>query len=75
MKKDFPENSASRIIKRIRKQESMSVERFADEIGVTSMSVMYWESGKNFPSRKNISKMINKFKVSENDFVKEGFFK
>lgn len=48
----------------IRKENKMSQEKFAEELGVTRQTVSNWENYKNYPDINTLIKISDRFKVS-----------
>ena len=50
-------------IRRLREREGLSQTAFAGRLGVTKETVGRWESGRTFPRRTHLDKMIADFTV------------
>lgn len=51
-------------IKKVRKSNNLSMEKFGERIGITKSSVSLLESGKNSPSEQTIKLICKEFNVS-----------
>ena len=56
-------NLGDKLIK-LRKDNKMSQEQFAEEIGVTRQTVSNWENYKNYPDISTIVKISDIFNIS-----------
>ena len=55
-------------IKEIRKKNNLTQEGFCEMIGIEPSSLSNVENGKSFPSMQTVLKIMEKFKVSAQDF-------
>ena len=60
MKKDFNRN----FLKALRQEKNLTQQALADELGVSSVTVRNWESGRKSPSRKNRECLEEFFDIS-----------
>ena len=58
-------------IRRLREREGLSQTAFAGRLGVTKETVGRWESGRTFPRRTHLDKMIADFAVCADDIMSE----
>lgn len=58
-------------LKRIRKENNLSQEQLAEELGVSRQSVSKWESGQAYPEMDKILKLCNMFNLSIDDLINE----
>ena len=56
-------------IRRLREREGLSQTAFAGRLGVTKETVGRWESGRTFPRRTHLDKMIADFAVCADDIL------
>ena len=66
MNNDKPHNGKK--IKEIRKKNNLTQEGFCEMIGIEPSSLSNVENGKSFPSMQTVLKIMEKFKVSAQDF-------
>ena len=59
-------------IRRLREREGLSQTAFAGRLDVTKETVGRWESGRTFPRRTHLDKMIADFAVCADDIMSEG---
>lgn len=58
-------------IRRLREREGLSQTAFAGRLDVTKETVGRWESGRTFPRRTHLDKMIADFAVCADDIMSE----
>lgn len=56
-------------IKKIRKQDGLTQEKFAQKYGVTYQAVSKWENGKNIPDITILKKMCDEYHMDLNHFL------
>ena len=64
MNNQFAEN-----LKRIRKEQNLSQEQLADELGVSRQAISKWESGSAYPEMDKIIFLCNKFDLNIDDLL------
>ena len=57
------------LIKKIRKDNNMSQQEFANKYNVTFQAVSKWENGKNIPDISIVKKICSDYKLDINDFL------
>ena len=62
-------NQFSENLKKIRKDNNLSQEQLADELGVSRQSISKWESSQAYPEMDKIIALCNKFNVSIDDLL------
>lgn len=58
-------------IKKIRLENNMTQDEFAEKLNVTRVAVSKWELGKSYPSIENLKTICSLFNVSSNDLLEE----
>ena len=64
MNNNFAEN-----LKRIRKENNLSQEQLAEELGVSRQAISKWESQVAYPEMDKIIALCNKFNLSIDDLL------
>lgn len=62
-------NQFSENLKRIRKEQNLSQEELADQLGVSRQAISKWESGQAYPEMDKIIALCNKFNVNIDDLL------
>ena len=62
-------NQFSENLKKIRKENNLSQEGLADELGVSRQAISKWESGTAYPEMDKIIALCNKFNVNIDDLL------
>jgi len=62
-------NQFSENLKKIRKENNLSQEQLADELGVSRQAISKWESGAAYPEMDKIIALCNKFNVNIDDLL------
>ncbi len=58
-----------KLIKKIRKENNLSQQKFASQYGVTYQAVSKWETGKNIPDISILKKICDDYKIDLNDLL------
>ena len=58
-------------LKKIRKENNLSQEQLADELGVSRQAVSKWESGIAYPEMNKIIALCDKFNLNMDDLLSE----
>ena len=58
-------------IKKIRLDNNMTQDEFAEKLNVTRVAVSKWELGKSYPSIENLKTICSLFNVSSSDLLEE----
>ena len=56
-------------LKKIRKENNLSQEQLADELGVSRQAVSKWESGRGYPSIDSLKEIANYFSVTIDELL------
>ena len=62
-------NQFSENLKKIRKDNNLSQEQLADELGVSRQAISKWESGAAYPEMYKIIAICDKFNVNIDDLL------
>ena len=62
-------NQFSENLKRIRKENNLSQEQLADELGVSRQAISKWESSVAYPEMDKIIMICNKFNLNIDDLL------
>ena len=62
-------NNFSDNLKKIRKDNNLSQEQLAEELGVSRQAISKWESGSSYPEMDKIIQMCNKFNLNIDDLL------
>lgn len=62
-------NQFSENLKKIRKEQNLSQEELADQLGVSRQAISKWESGQAYPEMDKIIALCNKFNVNIDDLL------
>lgn len=62
-------NQFSENLKKIRKEQGLSQEELADQLGVSRQAISKWESGQAYPEMDKIIALCNKFNVNIDDLL------
>lgn len=60
-------------LKKIRKDNNLSQEQLAEQLGISRQSVSKWETGESYPEMNNILCLCDIFHCHINDLVHEDF--
>ena len=63
------QEKVGKIIKKIRIENNLTQEKFAEELGVTYQAVSKWENGKSLPDISLIKEICNKYNIDINSFL------
>ena len=64
-------NNLSENLKKIRKDNHLSQEQLADDLGVSRQAISKWESGVAYPEMEKIVQICQKFELNIDDLLKE----
>jgi transcriptional regulator with XRE-family HTH domain len=62
-------NNLSENLKKIRKDNNLSQEQLAEELGVSRQAISKWESGAAYPEMDKIIQLCNKFELNIDDLL------
>ena len=62
-------NNFSDNLKKIRKDNNLSQEQLAEELGVSRQAISKWESGSSYPEMDKIIQICNKFNLNIDDLL------
>ena len=62
-------NNLSENLKKIRKDNNLSQEQLAEELGVSRQAISKWESGIAYPEMDKIIQLCNKFELNIDDLL------
>ena len=62
-------NQFSENLKKIRKDNNLSQEQLADELGVSRQAISKWESGQAYPEMDKIISLCDKFHLNIDDLL------
>ena len=68
-KEENMNNQFSENLKKIRKEQNLSQEELADQLGVSRQAISKWESGQAYPEMDKIIALCNKFNVNIDDLL------